>query len=610
MDELQRQYTRHDYAETSAPYEELYSVRDDPFEHQRKLDTMAEAARLAGYKTFKKTYEAYVKSIRQVSSTIWVGSLTDFEDQPLTLDSGMWRADEMGVTMRSGFDDVVACVHPIMPVGRLVNVDTGMEKLDIAFRKAKQWRHVIVDKSVLASATAIISLAGNGIAVTSESAKYLVKYLHDIENLNYETIPEKSSVSRLGYIDGEGFSPYVDGLIFDGDANFRTLFNSVKSAGSRDAWLQTARTVRADSIAARLVVAASFASVLVHPLGGLPFFVHLWGSESGTGKTVALMVATSVWACPEVGKYIQTFNSTVVGHERLAAFLNSLPVVIDELQLAKDDRGRLKFNVYALAEGVGKSRGTRSGGIDKTPTWSNCIITCGESPITQESSGAGAINRVIEIECRANDKIVKDGHGVAGSVKRNYGFAGREFVDRLHENGQLDRARELYSAAFRELSANDTTEKQAMAAAMILVADTLATEWIFQDGGSLTVSDIACFLQSKASVNVNQRAYAYLCDWVTQNANKFRSADSETAATAATETYGVIDGDCAYIIRSVFIKAAEDAGYSSAALLSWLKQAGLIQCRGRKSTLGKRINGVLTECVVMKVGQDEDECPF
>ena len=605
MGELQRLYTKDDYTQTNAPYEELYKIRDDPFEHQRKLDAMSEAARLTGYKTFKKTYEAYVKSLRQMSSAIWIGSITEFEGQPLELDSGAWRADEMGVTMRSGFEDLVACVHPILPVERLVNVDTGTEKLDIAFRKGKQWRHVIVEKRILASANAIIALADNGIAVTSESAKYLVKYLHDLENLNYDAIPESASVSRLGYIDGEGFSPYVDGLIFDGDANFRTLFNSVKSAGKRDEWLKVAKAVRADSVAARLVLAASFASVLVNPLGGLPFFVHLWGGESGTGKTVALMVATSVWACPEIGKYIQTFNSTIVGHERLAAFLNSLPVIIDELQLAKDERGRLKFNVYQLAEGVGKSRGTRNGGIDKTPTWSNCIITCGETPITQESSGAGAINRVIEIECRANDMIIKDGHGVSGAVKRNYGYAGREFVERLHEEGQLDRAREMYTAAFRELSANDTTEKQAMAAAMLIVADSLATEWIFQDGNPLTLSDISGFLQSKASVNVNQRAYAYLCDWVTQNANKLRVSEN------STETFGLIDGDDAYIIRSVFIKAVEDAGYSSAALLSWLKQSGLIQGRGRKSTLCKRINGVQTECVVMRLATNEEEpCPF
>ena len=45
----------------------------------------------------------------------------------------------------------------------------------------------------------------------------------------------------------------------------------------------------------KLMLAASFASVLVPLLGGLPFIVDLWGETEG-GKTVTLMVAASVWS--------------------------------------------------------------------------------------------------------------------------------------------------------------------------------------------------------------------------------------------------------------------------------------------------------------------------
>lgn len=67
---------------------------------------------------------------------------------------------------------------------------------------------------------------------------------------------------------------------------------------------------------------------------------------------------------------------------------------LDELQLAKNLRGRTNFDVYKLAQGVGRTRGNRSGGIDLTPTWRNCILTTGESPLTSLASGAGAVNRV------------------------------------------------------------------------------------------------------------------------------------------------------------------------------------------------------------------------
>ncbi|HCA30434.1 MAG TPA: helicase, partial [Ruminococcaceae bacterium] len=176
-----------------------------------------------------------------------------------------------------------------MPVERLVNIDTGVEKLKIAYSKGKKWRELIMDKRTLASANSIISMADMGVAVTSENAKALVRYLSDIENINYDRIPERKSVGRLGYIEGEGFSPYVDGLIFDGDANFRTMFSAISTRGKSASWVSIAKECRAMSITARIMLAASFASVLVQPFGALPFFVHLWGSESGTGKTVALM---------------------------------------------------------------------------------------------------------------------------------------------------------------------------------------------------------------------------------------------------------------------------------------------------------------------------------
>ena len=77
------------------------------------------------------------------------------------------------------------------------------------------------DRKQIASQNLIVDLANHGIAVTSENARYLVRFLHDVENLNYDRIPEKKSVSRLGWIGAEGFSPYVEGLIFDGGEQFQ-----------------------------------------------------------------------------------------------------------------------------------------------------------------------------------------------------------------------------------------------------------------------------------------------------------------------------------------------------------------------------------------------------
>ena len=593
---------------TTTPYEALYAYHKEPFTHAAKMEELAAYSVSKGFKGFKTMYKKYVESLKAQSGTIYIDNVTNFTNQPLELNAGDWEADDSGIFKKNGYNDEVACPHPIMPVERLVNIDTGEEKLQLAFRKGTIWRKIIVSKTVLASSNKVTELAGSGIAVTSQNARAFIQYISDMENMNYYLIPEKKSIGRFGYIPDEGFSPFVDGLIFDGDANFKAMFQTVRSRGSETKWLETAAEVREMSTTVKIILAASFASVLLEPLNCLPFFVHLWGVDSGTGKTVALMVAASVWGDPAVGAYVKTFDGTVVGMEKTAAFLNNLPFCLDELQLAKDSKGRTTFDVYKLAQGVGRTRGNRSGGVDLTPTWRNCILTTGESPLTGTASGAGAVNRVIDIECKSAQAVIKDGMRISGAVKRNYGFAGRKFVERLYQPGVIDQVSERYRELFRILSDRDTTEKQAMAAAAIILADELACQWIFSGQQPLTIEQVSEFLASKAAVSAGDRGYKYLCDWVTQNSNKLCGR----ADNPNVEVFGALESGRAYIIRSVFERILQDAGYSTAAMISYLKQENLIETRGRANTRGKRINGIPTECFCLRlpaVDLDDEEDP-
>ena len=343
-------YTKEDFIDGTAPFEEVYAKRDNPFELERAKNKMSEVALAVGIKNFKKLFEGYCKTMKKVRDPDYVDNASDFEGQELELNTGPWIADDAGITMDTYNGEVVACVHPILPIKRLVNIDTGIEKLELAFRKGKQWRKMIFDRRQIASASSIVGLSDYGVAVTSENAKYLVQYLHDVENLNYDKIPESSSVSRLGWIGEEGFAPYVENLVFDGDIAFKHFFESVGTRGSFEKWKEAVKTIRAEgNVPAKILVAASFASVLVGPCNCLPFFVHLWGGTE-SGKTVGLMLAASVWANPEMGKYIHTFNSTAVAQELSASFVNSLPLILDELQIVKDKKDFDQI-IYQLSEG-------------------------------------------------------------------------------------------------------------------------------------------------------------------------------------------------------------------------------------------------------------------
>ena len=170
----------------------------------------------------------------------------------------------------------------------------------IAFYKGKYWHDFIASNQELFDSTKIIKYAGFGISVTSKSSKLLSQFICDMEEMNQDIIPQTESVARLGYIgDGSRFSPYVEDIIFDGDANYGTIYDAITQKGNYTTWLEEALKCRKESLTAHVMLAASFASVLINKIGCLPFFVHLWGVESGTGKTVALMLAASVWGIPK-----------------------------------------------------------------------------------------------------------------------------------------------------------------------------------------------------------------------------------------------------------------------------------------------------------------------
>lgn len=596
-------YTKEDYLETDKPFADLFAVKN-PFEQKRRLEKLAIAAKAVGVTNFKSLYAAYCESQR--TAFVPEENVTTAQGQAMELNCGDWIVDECGVHRGIGVSETVACQFPVLLTRRFENIDTGAEKVELTFRKGSSWRRLIVPCSQYASPKELVKLTDAGLGINLRMANDLSDYLTDLYALNYDRLPVSKSVGRLGWVSDDKFSPYVAGLVYDGGPEYAAIFNATRPAGTYLQWKAAAAAFRRESYAARIVLAASFASVLVKPLGVLPFFVHLWGVDSSTGKTVALMAAASVWACPEMGKYIKTFDGTDVGYERTAAFLNSLPMCIDELQLAKNARGQVVFNVYRLSQGAGRIRGNKAGGVDITPTWANAIITTGETPINTLGAGAGAVNRVIEIECTSAHKVIGDGHAAAQAFRRSYGHAGRDFVAHLLEPDAVEHAKKLYNAAFAKLNSAETTDKQAMAAALIVTADQLATEWIFKDGLSLTAADLGQFLASRAAVSLGARGYEYMCDWVGQNVNRLR-ADVEQG-----DVYGVLDGDWAYIINSVFRRVADEAGYNPTALLSYLKSEGLVRTSGGKTSVVKRISGSVVRCICLHLVQGaeqiDDDC--
>lgn len=596
-------YTKKDFQSTRLPYDFLYSLKKNKFQYSQMQAIMADQANKLGIKGFKQLYKDYIETYHSDEQMI-SANYTEFEGQPFQLACGSYVCQDDIVLSQNGTIEEI-CNHPLMPCARLVNIDDNTEKLVIKYRKGYKWREITVDKEILASASKITSLAKYGIAVNSENAKGLVKYLTDIEDLNYNEIEEKNSVSRLGWINNHGFSPYVDGLVFDGEENFRTLFNSVKIKGQIENWIEIIKPIRAEkNICSRIMLAASFASVLVNPCDCLPFFVHLWGGTEA-GKTVALMLATSVWADPTMGAYIRTFNSTAVAQELTASFVNSLPLVYDELQILKDKKS-FDDMIYKLCEGVGRDRGAKSGGVQKIATWKNCILTSGEFPISSEKSGGGAINRIIEIDCK-DKKIFSNPAELVSEIKHNYGCAGAIFVKWLQDGDNIETVKRMRKEYYKQLVTNsDVTDKQAMSASLILTADKLINEIFFDDDILLSASDLQSVLTTRTSVDQNRRCYEFINDFVAVNYNKFNPEKDGYNG----EIYGTVIEDRIYFIKSKFDAVLQENGFNAKAFLSWAVENKVAFASEGRSSLTKSICGKVCRCACILSVKENAEDQF
>ena len=451
---------------------------------------------------------------------------TKFTGQPISLFCGKYRANDTGVEydQQSGNNvyKVNVCPHPILPIERLVNIDTNNEKINLAFFKDEKWQNVVSDCITVYNKNNICSLADRGILVTSENSREMVKYIAEIISQNMKEIPLYRSISRLGWIEDNQFAPYVDDIKYDGDNAFESIYKHVKEQGKYEIWFNHISELR-KNIYIRLMMATSFASPIIEKVGALPFVLHLWGT-TGFGKTVTLMVAMSIWGNPAMGSLTRTMNMTQNSMARTSAFLYNIPFAADELQQIKTKWDNYDNLIMYLCEGIDRGRAKARGGVEETKTWKNSFIFTGEEPVTKADSGGGVKNRVIEVE--VSEKIILDGNYTSTVVKENYGFAGKKFIEYLQSLKDED-LRNEYRNIFKEIVENvDTTEKQAMSMALILLGDKLACECIFTTEKPLKIIDIKRFLCSNKSIDVGKRAYEWTLNWIAENQARFTTENN------------------------------------------------------------------------------------
>ena len=124
-------------------------------------------------------------------------------------------------------------------------------------------------------------------------------------------------------------------------------------------------------------VALAFAAPLLALSGERNGGFHYRGT-SQDGKTTALTMAASVFSAPA---YVRKWRATDNAVEGVAALHSDLPLLLDELHQAP---ARLVGDMaYLFAEGQGKARGERTGGVRSILRWRTLFLSTGETGLAE-----------------------------------------------------------------------------------------------------------------------------------------------------------------------------------------------------------------------------------
>lgn len=470
----------------------------------------------------KRDFDALLKIIK--SEIIKPEIVIDSECLPKCIQNtgDEYTITDNGIFLISGKFTNEVCPHPIFPVEILQDVDTGEEKIRIAFKRKGIWKHdIIVDRYDIATTKGIVKLSNYGILVNDENARYLVKFFCDIEKLNENNIKPKFATGTLGY-SKHGFIPYSTDIIYNCSNNEnKRRFSLYSTKGEQSIWKTKQIEIMAH-IVPKIAIAGGYASLLVEKIGINPFGIHLWG-ETGLGKSVALLSSASIYGYPDIKNgIVYTGNATANGLEPRLAFVKNCAFYLDELSMLSAKQ--IDDMIYLIMQGQGKARMSRAGNTKDTYYWNLVSISNAEMPITNDLSKGGTYNRIIQVG--ATEKIFGDLNlpDIAETFKNNYGFGAKIFIDLLNQEEILTEIKQLKKQYYNEVILH-TEDKQANAAACILTAFEIARKYIYETDIKLTASEIIPYLHTPDEISQVLRAYNKLCDYIQANYKMFDNTD-------------------------------------------------------------------------------------
>ncbi len=467
------------------------------------------------------------------------------------------------------------------------DIRSGRMFLDLRYRHRGREQGQWVNRAVAMNARKLVDMAEFGLPVTSANATQVVRYLDAFEAYNAGDLARQDLSSSNGWIDeatflaGKAVGERKIQLHPEGPGD-ALIVSGFRSAGRLEDWLAMAKRARKASALARFGLAVGFAGPLLKLLKVRSFIVHLC-HESGGGKSAVIKLAVSAWGDPE--RLMASLNSTKVGVERLAALFSDLVLGLDELQL-QDSLEFRRTLAYLLAQGTGKTRGARGGGLQTMATWRLVALTSGEVPMTTSKDFSGQQGRVLDLygEPVPDKPLAQEMHRF---VQDCHGHAGPAFVNRLLFESAA-RLRATYAEMREEIAKRAGREVRPAhldGITTVCLADLLVSRWFAganEAEARLEAIDLGLdvieYLPPEAEqASYAERALEWTLGWVEQHREAFEAHGREKYGWWVTQTWSAKPTELV-LIPTAWEPALVAAGFDPGRVLrDWGEQGWILK---------------------------------
>jgi len=477
------------------------------------------------------------------------------------------------------------------------NSDSNFKMLDISFYNQKnEIITVTLPQKDCFTSKGIMEISAHGALLIESKTKYMTDWLATYMYTN--DIPETQIFDRFGWKDNNSFL-LGNRLYTPNGIQPAKLVNvpqknidCFNQKGTIEGWLKMTAPILKYPMT-RFKCYASCAAPLLKMMN-LNSLVILDYGKSRTGKTLTSLVAMSIWGNPQAQQV--SSHSTMVGKELSLAINTDLPILIDELQITGDEENQEL--VYLIANGVGKRKGKKEGGLQDVMDWKIIGFLTSELPLSGDHTLEGVLSRLLELYGglgEQNPDTLKAIETYSAGVIDHHGVFAPYVIEEIrnHPKDVIDTYEFLYQN-YKDLSDELTGKEKGIGgrAASMFAAITVGGS-IFEesmkklgqpafDSQEISRSIFESYISDLKSNEYSTKAYDYFMSWFNSKQKYFLADEMEKGSRMPYEIYGNETEKYIDIFPTILNKMMEQGGFNKKRVVEdWKSEEILITSPNR-----------------------------